>query len=57
MWDQDTGDSVGKSVSESKAVYDDAIASGVNNMLVLNHEVYGVFRRFLFSLGRLSTPP
>lgn len=40
MWDQDTGDSVGATVAQSKQVYTDAVNQKLKNMLVLNHETY-----------------
>lgn len=40
IWDQDSEDSVGATVAESKAIYDSAVAAKPSNMLFLNHEVY-----------------
>jgi peptidoglycan/xylan/chitin deacetylase (PgdA/CDA1 family) len=38
LWDQDTQDADGASVSFSESVYTNAVNQNVNNMLVLNHE-------------------
>jgi peptidoglycan/xylan/chitin deacetylase (PgdA/CDA1 family) len=38
MWDQDTQDADGASVSFSESVYTNAVNQNVNTMLVLNHE-------------------
>jgi len=38
LWDLDTGDASGASVSSSKSVYTNAVNQNLNNMLVLNHE-------------------
>ncbi|KAF8332116.1 uncharacterized protein EI90DRAFT_2995710 [Cantharellus anzutake] len=40
LWDLDTGDSLGKSVSYSEQQYYDAINQNRENILALNHETY-----------------
>jgi peptidoglycan/xylan/chitin deacetylase (PgdA/CDA1 family) len=38
MWDLDSGDADGKTVSQSEAIYQNAVDLKVNNLLALNHE-------------------
>lgn len=40
IWDVDSGDSVGASVAESKATYDDILSQHPDTILALNHETY-----------------
>ncbi|KAL0953206.1 hypothetical protein HGRIS_004461 [Hohenbuehelia grisea] len=40
IWDFDSGDSVGATVAQSKASYDDIIRQHPSTILALNHEVY-----------------
>jgi peptidoglycan/xylan/chitin deacetylase (PgdA/CDA1 family) len=40
IWDFDSGDSAGKSASQSKTDYKNLIAKKPNNVLTLNHETY-----------------
>jgi len=40
LWDLDTGDSEGASVSQSKASYTSALSKNPKNLLALNHETY-----------------
>ncbi|KAG9122252.1 Carbohydrate esterase 4 protein, partial [Ceratobasidium sp. 392] len=40
IWDFDSGDSAGKSASQSKADYKNWLAKNPNNVLTLNHETY-----------------
>ncbi|KAG8768564.1 Carbohydrate esterase 4 protein [Ceratobasidium sp. 428] len=41
IWDFDSGDSVGKTASQSKTLYKNLVAKSPNNVLTLNHETYG----------------
>ncbi|KAG9082897.1 Carbohydrate esterase 4 protein, partial [Ceratobasidium sp. 392] len=40
IWDFDSGDSVGKTASQSKTLYKNLVAKNPNNVLTLNHETY-----------------
>ncbi|KAG8747567.1 Carbohydrate esterase 4 protein [Ceratobasidium sp. 414] len=40
IWDFDSGDSVGKTASQSKNLYKSLIGKNPNNVLTLNHETY-----------------
>jgi len=40
IWDFDSGDSVGKTTSQSNKLYDDLAKKHPSNVLALNHEVY-----------------
>ncbi|CAK5272901.1 unnamed protein product, partial [Mycena citricolor] len=40
IWDFDSGDSTGSTVTQSEAVYDQVVAAHPSNILALNHETY-----------------
>ncbi|KAJ7253509.1 carbohydrate esterase family 4 protein [Mycena rebaudengoi] len=40
IWDFDSGDSTGSTVSQSKSLYDGVVSSHPSNLLALNHETY-----------------